>query len=282
MKQLLDIINRKLPPTPWEEGDCIPWSDPAFSERMLKEHLCQDYDLASRRAEKIDEQVAWIHGELLNGQPTTILDLACGPGLYTSRLARLGHECVGIDYSPASIRHAEDTARRDGLACVYQQDDVRKASYGDGFGLVMMLFGQFNVFRRDDARTILANALTALAPGGRLLLETQAFAQVEAGGQAGATWHSHESGLFSDRPHLWLQENFWDSDSQTSTERFLIVDAATGEVTRYAQSNSAYTNEQLREMLAEAGFEKVRLLPSLIGVKDESQSFSQVIIGERP
>ncbi|HDZ22865.1 MAG TPA: class I SAM-dependent methyltransferase [Phycisphaerae bacterium] len=167
MNQLLDIVNRKLPPTPWEEGDCIPWSDPAFSERMLKEHLRQDHDAASRRTEKIDEQVAWIHGDLLAGQPTKVLELTCGPGLYTSRLARLGHECVGIDYAPAAIRYAQDNARKDGLACTYRLDDVRQAAYGQGFGLVMMIFGQFNVFRRSDARAILAKAHAALASGGR-------------------------------------------------------------------------------------------------------------------
>ena len=282
MNQLLDIVNRKLPPTPWEEGDCIPWSDPAFSERMLKEHLRQDHDAASRRTEKIDEQVAWIHGDLLAGQPTKVLELTCGPGLYTSRLARLGHECVGIDYAPAAIRYAQDNARKDGLACTYRLDDVRQAAYGQGFGLVMMIFGQFNVFRRSDARALLAKAHAALASGGRPLLEPQTFAQIEAEGRKGAAWHSHESGLFSDRPHLWLQENFWDAETQTSTERFLIIDTATGDVTRHAQSNQAYTDEQFREILTEAGFENVRLLPSLIGVVDESQSTNLVVVGEKP
>ncbi len=282
MMQLLDIINRKLPPTPWEEGDCIPWSDPAFSERMLAEHLCQDHDAASRRAEKIDEQVAWIHGDLLAGRPMRVVDLACGPGLYTSRLARLGHECVGIDYAPAAIRCAQDIARNEGLACTYHLADVRQAAYGEGFGLVMLIFGQFNVFCRSGARAILAKAYAALSAGGRLLLEPQTFAQVESGGQAGATWHSHKSGLFSDRPHLWLQENFWHAEMRTSTERFLIIDAATGEVTRYAQSNEAYTDEQFHEMLTEAGFVNVRLLPSLIGVVDVSQSANLVVVGERP
>ena len=282
MKHLLDVISRKLPPTPWEEGDCIPWSDPAFSERMLKEHLRQDHDAASRRTEKIDEQIAWIHGDLLAGRPTKVLELTCGPGLYTSRLAKLGHECVGIDYAPAAIAYAEDLARKDGLACTYLLEDIREAAYGEGFGLVMMINGQFNVFRRSDARAILAKAYAALAPGGLLLLEPQTFAQVEAEGRKGSAWHSHESGLFSDRPHLWLQENFWDAETQTSTERFFIVDAATGEVTRYAQSNEAYTDEQFREMLTEAGFANVRLLPSLIGVVDESQSYNLVVVGEKP
>jgi len=43
---LTDLINRKMP-EPWAEK--IPWDDPAFSERMLKEHLSQEHDAASRR-----------------------------------------------------------------------------------------------------------------------------------------------------------------------------------------------------------------------------------------
>ncbi len=281
MKQLLNIINRKLPPVPWEEGDCIPWSDPAFSERMLKEHLRQDHDAASRRAEKIDQHVAWIHGHLLGGRPTKVLDLTCGPGLYTTRLARLGHECVGIDYAPAAIRYAEELTREQGLACTHRLEDVREAAYGDGFGLVMMINGQFNVFSRPAARAILAKAYAALSAGGMLLLEPQTFAHVEAEGRQGPKWHSAESELFSDRPHLWLQENFWHADLQANTERYFIIDAATGEVTWNAQSNEAYTDEQFHEALAEAGFESVRLLPSLIGVVDESQSYSQVVVGEK-
>ena len=103
---LSDIVRRQLPPEPWAEGENIPWDEPAFSERMLEEHLAQTHDLASRRFEVIDQQVDWIHGEILGRMPTRLLELACGPGLYTNRLARLGHECVGIDYAPAAIRQA--------------------------------------------------------------------------------------------------------------------------------------------------------------------------------
>ncbi len=208
MNQLIDIVNRPLPPVPWQEGDCIPWSDPAFSERMLSEHLSQDHDLASRRAETIDQQVAWIHETVLRRQPARIVDLACGPGLYTSRLATRGHRCVGIDYSPAAIAHAIAHAEANGLTCEYHHADIRTADYGRDADLVMLVFGQFNVFSPADARTILAKACDTLAPGGQLLLEPQTCAQVQAGGQTGAVWHSHERGLFSDQPHLWLQENF--------------------------------------------------------------------------
>ena len=113
MMNLSDIVKHPSKPVPWAEGENIPWHDPAFSERMLAEHLTQDHDLASRRKETIDKHVQWIHNELLGKQPMRILDLGCGPGLYTSRLAALGHECVGIDYSPASIQYAEKHAKRE-------------------------------------------------------------------------------------------------------------------------------------------------------------------------
>lgn len=96
METLLDLVNRIPVPEPWQEGDNIPWNEPGFSKRMLDEHLSQEHDAASRRLSKIGEQVDWIHSELLGGHSTRVLDLCCGPGLYTSRLAALGHECVGI------------------------------------------------------------------------------------------------------------------------------------------------------------------------------------------
>jgi len=37
MLTLTDIVHRIVPPAPWTEGENIPWSDPAFSERMLAE-----------------------------------------------------------------------------------------------------------------------------------------------------------------------------------------------------------------------------------------------------
>lgn len=279
---LSDLINRALPPTAWEEGDNIPWNDPPFSERMLPWHLRQDSDAASRPFEKIDAQVRWIHEALLAGRHTRVLELACGPGLYMSRLARMGHECHGLDFAPAAIEYARDVALREGLACSYELADVRNAAFGEGFGLAMMISGQFNVFRRNEARGILERAFAALAPGGHLLLEPQRFATVMGDDAAHTSWYSAPSALFSSRPHLCLTERFWDGQTRTSTERFLIVDAATAEVTRHAMSTEAYTDDEYGTLVGEVGFEEVRLLPSLIGIEDESQSVNLAITARRP
>ena len=262
---LLDIIGRRAFPVPWEEGEKIPWHDPDFSRRMLKEHLSQAHDLASRRSEIIDRHVAWIHGSLLETRPSSILDLGCGPGLYTSRLAGLGHQCRGIDYSPASVEYALLQAEKQGLSCQYARDDVRQAEYGAGFDLVMMVFGEFNVFAPEDARVILGKARDALSEGGMLLLEPHTHAMVQALGEAPSTWYSEGSGLFSERPHFCLQENHWDSEAQVATTRYFIVDGATSQVTPHAASVQAYHEEEYKSLLEQCGFSEVRMGPSLTG-----------------
>jgi SAM-dependent methyltransferase len=261
--QIIDIIKRVTRPAPWSEGDKIPWNDPEFSERMLREHLSQDHDLASRRVEVVKGHIQWIHGHLLGRRSARILDLGCGPGLYANGLARLGHSCLGIDFSPASIRHATEQADRESLSCTYMHEDVRKAEFGTGYDLVMFLYGELNVFRPADAATILQKAHAALAPAGTLLLEPHHFAAVEQAGTQPPSWHSAEAGLFSERPHLWLQENAWDSPSATATTRWFVVDAATAEVQQLTQTMQAYANEQYGRMLAEAGFVEVEFLAGL-------------------
>ena len=262
---LLDVIHRIKIPEPWSEGEKIPWDEPGFSERMLKEHLSQEHDAASRRSEKIDAHVDWIHRDLLGKRPSSVLDLGCGPGLYASRLARLGHTCKGIDFSPASIAYAREEAEKDGLTCTYVHQDIRTADYGIGFDLVMFIFGEFNAFHPDGVKTILRKACDALADGGVLLLEVSKFEALEEWGKSGSSWYTFPTGLFSARPHLYLEENFWNEEQSVAVRRFYIVDAESGEVTPHAMGTQAYTDEEYRELLERCGFEDIVFHSSLPG-----------------
>ena len=263
--KLIDIIHRQPNPQPWSEGEKIPWNDPAFSKRMLKEHLSQAHDAASRRSETIDAQVGWIHQVVLKGQPSRILDLGCGPGLYTARLAGLGHTCAGIDFSPASIAYAKEQAIARDLNCQYSEADIRSAEYGSGYDLVMSIFGEFNVFRPEDARKILAKSFAALKPGGYLLLEPHTFEIVRELGNQPRSWHATESGLFGDEPYLYLQENIWVDEARVAIQRYYIVDVTSGEVTCHSSSTQAYTNEEYRTLLTECGFVAVTFFDSIGG-----------------
>jgi cyclopropane fatty-acyl-phospholipid synthase-like methyltransferase len=272
LMDLMEVVKRSRRPEPWAEGEKIPWDEPGFSRRMLKEHLSQEHDWASRRAATIQKHVDWIHRQVLSSQPGHILDLGCGPGLYTSQLARLGHTCIGVDFSPASIEHARESAQSANLPCTYQLEDIREADYSSGHDLVMFIFGEFNVFTPQDARQILQKAQAAIQPGGALLLEVHTFDVVHQIGLQPCSWYSKDSGLFTNRPHIYLQENFWDEDRSVATQRYFIVDAQTAHVTRYASSMQAYTQDQYRNLLEECGFQNIAFYPPLTGEVDPSQS----------
>jgi SAM-dependent methyltransferase len=248
---------------------------------MLAEHLSQEHDLASRKSGTIDEHVDWIFSSVLGGLQARVLDLGCGPGLYSRRLADKGCTCVGIDFSPASIRYASEAAIDGGADCRYVHGDLREGDFGSDFELVMLTYGQFNVFPKTVALEILTNAHNALTPGGRLLLELQSATQIEAGGSAVPTWYSTESGLFSDRPHIVLQESFWEEDAAASTTRFMVIDAASGAVSSYALSNEAYTDPELDTALLESGFESPERYPTLSGQSVAEETDLPVVVARR-
>jgi len=261
---MMQLITRIETPEPWSEGEKIPWDDPGFSERMLEHHLTQEHDLASRRFEIIDRHVDWIHGKL-RGKPSRILDLACGPGLYSIRLTRLGHTCRGIDFGPASIRYAREQALKEGVEVDYVLEDIRTADYGDEYDLVLFVYGEFNVFKPADVKHVLKKAYDTLREGGVFIAEPNRYETVKREGTSPAVWYSSQGGLWSPRPHLCLMENFWDQENHVATTRYFIVDAETSDVTLHASSMVAYTREDLERMLRGVGFRDVVFYESLSG-----------------
>jgi SAM-dependent methyltransferase len=266
------LIERSIP-QPWSEGDNIPWHEPGFSRRMLREHLSQDHDAASRRSATIEAHVRFLHEQVLGGQPARILDLGCGPGLYSQRLARLGHTCRGIDFSPASIDYARRCAEEEGLGIDYALADLRRADFGAGFDLAMLIYGEFNVFQPADARALLNKAWAALRPGGQLLLEPSPEASIRALGSQPPAWSAQPAGLFSDLPHLLLQESFWDEARKAATTRYYVIDAGSGVLTRCAASYQAYSDEELAALLGSCGFNGTCFYPNLTGAGERSADF---------
>jgi len=141
----------------------------------------------------------------------------------------------------------------------------------------MFIFGEFNVFKPEDARMILHKAYKALNPGGKILLEPQTFDAVYETGNQPGTWYSAEKELFADVPHLCLMESFWDEELCVALERFFIIDATTHEFTRYASSTQAYEDDELAQILMDAGFQRPEFYPSLTGIEDDQSGLQALV-----
>jgi len=295
------FFNRTAVPAPWSEGDNIPWHEPAFSRRMLREHLDPGHDRASRRPGIIEAHVRWIHHTLLNGKPSRILDLGCGPGLYAHRLALRGHTVTGMDYSPASIDYARNPYDgipvKDGdpvisvtpesaARCRFHRTDIRDVTDyrydGPPYDLILLLYGEFNVFRPTHAARIVGQCHDALAAGGILLLEPMTYDAVRETGRQAPFWSQATRSVFSDAPHLWLEEYFWDPATETATTRYGVIDIATSRITAFAQTFQAWSTDGLARLLLDNNLITGSLYPRLANAEDTADGDLMVIVtGQR-
>jgi len=66
------------------------WDDEHISKGMLQAHLNPNWEAASRKHDFIDKSVNWIAGVAPPTEFKFLLDLGCGPGLYSERFSSAG------------------------------------------------------------------------------------------------------------------------------------------------------------------------------------------------
>ena len=231
----------------------VPWEDDDFSRRSLELHLDQNHDVNSRRDFIIEQQVAWIHENILNQKQSKILDLACGPGLYTEKFASLGHHCTGFDISPAVIEYAQS---KNIPNCQYHCENILDFHINEKYDLVLLNFGWFQNFQPSQAKAILSKISEVLNSGSKLLLELLYFGAVHEFGENIPQWHRAESGIFSDKPYIFLQENIWDEEKAEAKVFYHIFESSEKYQT-YIQTYQGYEKDDLFELLTEFGFSEL-------------------------
>ncbi len=118
--------------------------------------------------ERSDAEVVSLVKLLKIDSPMKILDLACGFGRHTNRLAALGHAVTGIDYMPGFLAIARKKAAEMGLQVDYRQGDMRQLSFVEAFDRVLLLFTNFGYFAERANLLVLQQIARALKPGGLL------------------------------------------------------------------------------------------------------------------
>ena len=260
---LIDIVNRNSLTHPWGEGERLPFDDSSYAGKLLHEQLNPSPDNGRRSFNLIDSHVDWIHSTILGEKSSKILEVGCGPGLYTGRLAQLGHDCTGTEGSSAAVEYARGQAKGEGFQCAYIEHENYGADFGKDFDLIMMLGGGFNAYNPMDAYEFFGKAWMALNEGGILLLEPYTFDSLEQSGNREPTWFSEKDGIFSDKPYLCLYECCFSDANDSLTKRWYVVDAESAEVRYIAQCYQAYSEKRLQKLFVKQGFLNVRFYPSL-------------------
>ena len=110
--------------------------------------------------------------EKLEVRPRQILDLACGTGNMTIRLAKKGYQIFGIDGSPKMITVAEKKARRAGVKINFSPGDFCSFQVAKPVDLVICLYDSLNyLLKVEDLEQAFYQVYQALKTGGYFVFD---------------------------------------------------------------------------------------------------------------
>ena len=191
--------------------------------------------------------------------PKKILDLACGTGEYSIKLAHAGHEVWGIDADPEMIRLARLKATENNVPAVFiaadmlELDDALCNYPGAEFDIIFCIGNSIVHLGSTDAIEVMIKRMKMrLAPGGAILLQIINFDRIiQKGITSLPTLTNNEKGLAFQRNYT-LDKHTGLIDFET----VLTVKQNNGNI-RMCNSVKLFplTSSMLGDILMNAGFE---------------------------
>ncbi len=258
-------------PKPFESTDLSLWQDPYISEKLLVQHLNPHIDNASRNHHFIDQSSQWILSHLKT--PSSILDLGCGPGLYTKVFSEALHNVLGIDFSQRSIDYA-----RTHSGGHFDLQDYTNLHLDGQFDLVSMIHCEYGSLSKVQRQTLLKTIHTHLNYDGLLILDVFTLNAFKEFTQR-QTWAHHTSpSFFSDQEHIeiTLDKKY---DNAISLRQSIII--ANDEQKTYRQWYQYFNLHTLRSELLESGFEIIHYYDNLLGEAVSSHSNTLAVVARK-
>ena len=261
------IMNATQRPGLYDKGSAVMWTDEYISAQLLEIHLNPEVDSASRRPENINLTLEFLGGFL----PEThmdILDLGCGPGLYTERLAEEGHRVSGLDFSGRSIACAKERAIEKGMDIDYRCMDYLQMDYKERFDLVILIYNDFSVLLPEERTLLLEKVYRALKKGGIFVFDVLNDRDADDKFLDDSSWTvSEKDGFWKATPFLELVSMFHYPEQQVYLKQHLIVDQ-NEETESYRFWIHYYSAAQTIHLLSEKGFGPCRSYESMLPETD--------------
>ncbi|MBE0660280.1 MAG: methyltransferase domain-containing protein [Bryobacteraceae bacterium] len=257
------------------------WTNEHTSAQMLKLHLDEAGDMASRNGGFIGRSVEWIARRFKAGEGAAIADFGCGPGLYSNRLAMLGARVTGIDFSKRAIEFAGRAAAAGRLSVDYHTCNYLEFETDERFDAVLMIMCDYCALSPRQRRLMLGRFAAMLKPGGAVLLDVYSPAafdrRTEQWGCEAVEW----GGFWSPERHFVFQNTFKYVAEKVVLDKYTIVER-TGVKRVYNWFQHFSPDELGREML-EAGLEIAEIHGDVAGgdYEPESSEFAVIAVKRR-
>jgi SAM-dependent methyltransferase len=192
-----------------------------------------------------ETELIWALADLQSQE--RVLDLACGHGRLSNRLAAKGARVVGLDVTPLFLERARQHADALRLDVEYVQGDMRDLRWRGEFDLAVNWFTAFGYFDDETNRAVLAQIHNVLRPHGRLLLELN---------HGPVLMRSFMPAIVTRRGNDAMidEQRFDPTTGRVHTDRTVIRE---GRVRTFDYSTRLFAFPELRDWLHAAGFTNV-------------------------
>ncbi len=278
MFQKLESINQRPEPFQYYTASDL-WTDEHTSQQMLTYHLNEAIDVSSRKGEFIDRSVDWIADKFDIRENTKIADFGCGPGLYTTRLAKRGAMVTGIDFSERSITHAREVAERENLEIHYVNQNYLEFETNDQFDLIIMIMCDFCALSPKQRQSLLTKFHTLLRTGGSLLLDVYSLKAFNQREETSLYEANLLKGFWSQDKYYGFLNTFKYNDENLVLDKYTIIEETrTWTVYNWLQH---FSPDSLKDEFEKAGFKKSKIYGDVAGEPFDKTSSEFAIIGTK-
>lgn len=276
-KELTDIFNK-----PQEYKHANPtelWNNPYISTQMLKYHLDPNINAASRTKDFMDKSINWISRIINIGSESKILDLGCGPGLYTNEFAKRGAKVTGIDVSTNSIEYANKKAQEDNLVIEYINDNYIKCDFKRKFDLITLISCDYCVPNPDDRKILLKKISEALEKDGLFVFDVHSNNHFENIQEKKSCNYFDSGGFWSPEAHFVFENIFKYIHERIILEKHTVIEK-NNSFTVYNYIKCFEIDEIIKELF-DNGFQTIEYFSDISGTKYEQNTKDIALVTKR-
>jgi 2-polyprenyl-3-methyl-5-hydroxy-6-metoxy-1,4-benzoquinol methylase len=224
------------------------WTDGYIGKSLLKAHLDESNNGASRKAELRIKTINWIHNNIKPN--ASILDLGCGPGLYSYELGKLGHKVLGIDFNKESINYAKENKTIENMV-EYQYGNYLEDKINGTYDAIIMIWCDFGALIPKEQELLLEKIKGLLKDDGVFIFDV--FNELTNNPNEGKTWNIFDGDDFWNKePYILLEET---KHFDTAVGRkYILIDKNNGKIKKFILWDQYYNENSINKLLENSGF----------------------------
>lgn len=274
--QLNQINTRPKPYEFYTAADL--WTDPHTAQQMLQYHLNKEIDAASRNHLFIDKSVDFIISHFHLDPSKEVIDFGCGPGLYTTKLAKKGVKVTGLDFSENSLNYAKEQAVENNLQIDYHLGNYLEFETDKQFDLITMIMCDYCALSPDQRKMLLSKFKNLLKPDGSVLLDIYTLNAFDQKEESAYYELNQLNGFWSADEYYGFVNHFKYDIEKVVLDKYTIIEAKRERVVYNWLQH--YSPDSIEKEFEENGFKIKEMFADVAGTEFDSEGLEMAVVAK--